>query len=82
MESSLQIKRSIGLVRGKSDKIDSQRIARYAQLHQKEAKLVRMTHPTLDRLSYLMRTRGNESNMQAGSGRDKEIIGQSGKKDA
>jgi transposase len=58
MESSLHIKRSMGLVRGKTDKIDAGRIARYAQLHQKEAHLVKMTHPTLDRLSYLMRLRG------------------------
>ena len=57
MESSLHIKRSMGLVRGKSDKIDAERIARFAYTHQKEAKLVKMTHPTLDRLQYLMRTR-------------------------
>ncbi len=57
MEGSLQIKRSMGLVRGKSDKIDSERIAKYARVHQQEAKLVKMTHPTLDRLGYLMRTR-------------------------
>ena len=57
MEGSLQIKRSMGLIRGKSDKIDSERIAHYGRVHQKEAKLVRMTHPTLDRLGYLMRTR-------------------------
>jgi len=57
MEGSLQIKRSMGLIRGKSDKIDSERIAHYGKVHQKEAKLVRMTHPTLDRLGYFMKTR-------------------------
>jgi len=57
MESSLHIKRSMGLVRGKTDKIDAERIARFAYTHQKEAKLIKMTHPTLDRLQYLMRTR-------------------------
>lgn len=57
VESSLQIKRSMGLVRGKSDKIDAYRIARYAMLHQREAKLVRMTGSSMDRLSYLMRMR-------------------------
>lgn len=57
MESSLHIKRSMGLVRGKTDKIDAERIAMFAYTHQKEAKLVKMTHPTLDRLQYLMRTR-------------------------
>ena len=32
MESALQIKRSLGLVRGKNDKIDAKRIAEYAYL--------------------------------------------------
>lgn len=58
VESSLQIKKSMGLVRGKSDKIDAYRIARYALLHQHEARLARMTRPSMDRLSYLMRMRG------------------------
>lgn len=57
MESSLHIKRSMGLVRGKSDKIDAARIARFAYLHQHEAKLVELSHPTLNRLQYLMRAR-------------------------
>lgn len=57
MESSLHIKRSMGLVRGKTDKIDAERIARFAYTHQKEAKIVKMIPPTLDRLQYLMRTR-------------------------
>ncbi len=57
LESSLHIKRSIGLVRGKSDKIDSERIARFAMIHQAEAKLVKLSHPTLERLQYLMRLR-------------------------
>jgi transposase len=57
MESSLHIKRSMGLVRGKSDKIDAERIAMFAYTHQKDAKLVQLTSSTLDRLQYLMRTR-------------------------
>ena len=57
LESSLHIKRSIGLVRGKSDKIDAERIARFAMVHQQQAKLVKLTHPTLQRLQYLMRLR-------------------------
>lgn len=57
LESSLHIKRSIGLARGKSDKIDAERIARFAMVHQQEAKLVKITHPTLERLQYLMRLR-------------------------
>ena len=57
LESSLHIKRSIGLVRGKNDKIDAERIARFAMFHQQDAKLVKLTHPTLQRLQYLMRLR-------------------------
>ena len=57
LESSLHIKRSIGLVRGKSDKIDSERIARFAMVHQRDAKLVKLTHPTLERLQNLKRLR-------------------------
>ena len=57
LESSLHIKRSMGIVRGKTDKIDAQRIARFACLHQQEAKLVQLTQPTLERLQYLMRAR-------------------------
>ncbi|WP_258105899.1 IS110 family transposase [Marinoscillum sp. MHG1-6] len=57
LESSLHIKRSIGLARGKSDKIDAERIARFALIHQQQAKLVKLSHPTLERLQYLMRLR-------------------------
>ena len=57
LESSLHIKRSSGLVRGKSDKIDAERIARFALFHQREAKLVKLTHPTLERLQNLKRLR-------------------------
>lgn len=53
LESSLHIKRSMGLARGKSDKIDAKRIARFAMVHQGEAKLVKLTHPTLERLQNL-----------------------------
>ena len=57
LESSLHIKRSIGLARGKSDKIDAERIARFAMVHQREAKLIKLTHPTLERLQNLKRLR-------------------------
>ena len=57
LESSLHIKRSSGLVRGKSDKIDAERIARFAMIHQREAKLVKLSHPTLERLQNLKRLR-------------------------
>lgn len=57
LESSLHIKRSMGLVRGKSDKIDAVRIANFAYDHQRDAKLVKLSHPTLNRLKDLMKTR-------------------------
>ena len=57
LESSLHIKRSIGLMRGKSDKIDAERIANFAYTHQHEAKLVKLSHPTLNLLKDLMKTR-------------------------
>lgn len=53
LESSLHIKRSSGLTRGKSDKIDAERIAKFAMVHQREAKLVELSHPTIERLQTL-----------------------------
>ena len=45
IENALAIKRSMGLVRGKSDKIDSMRIAEYAKEKQDKARLyVPLTH--------------------------------------
>lgn len=42
LESSLHIKRSMGLVRGKSDAIDAQRIARFAYTHQHQARIMNL----------------------------------------
>ncbi|WP_181309087.1 IS110 family transposase, partial [Rufibacter sp. XAAS-G3-1] len=58
MESALQIKRSIGMVRGKDDKVDAQRIARYALLHQLEAQCLSLSGVTLERLKDLQANRG------------------------
>ncbi|GAB3533389.1 IS110 family transposase [Pontibacter brevis] len=57
MESALQIKRSIGMVRGKDDKVDAQRIARYALLHQQEAQCLSLSGVTLERLKDLQANR-------------------------
>ena len=57
LESSLHLKRSMGLVRGKSDKIDSLRIARYAQANHHLAKLVSPSNGTLQRLKDLHSSR-------------------------
>lgn len=57
LESSLQIKRSQGLTRGKSDKIDAQRIARYAHVQQSKAKLLQISVLTLEKLKDLQSNR-------------------------
>ena len=56
--NALAIKRSIGLVRGKSDKIDAKRIAEYG--YEKKAKLIAETPVSseLQRLQLLYSTRG------------------------
>ena len=57
LESSLQIKRSQGLVRGKSDKIDAQRIARYANLFYERANILEVSTFTLEKLKDLQTNR-------------------------
>lgn len=57
LESSLQIKRSMGLLRGKSDKIDAQRIARYAHVHQGSAEILKIGVLTLEKLKDLQANR-------------------------
>jgi len=54
MESALHLKRSIGMTRGKSDKVDSYRIARYAMTNADRASLVSVASSTLQRLKDLM----------------------------
>jgi transposase len=82
LESSLHIKRSIGLARGKNDKIDAQRIARFAMTHQSEAKLVKLSHPTLERLQYLMRLRARLMKSKLSQERAIDEIGHFDKKAA
>jgi transposase len=57
LETPLQIKRSIGLARGKDDKIDSERIAKYAFLHQDKAMLVNLSGLTIEKLKDLQANR-------------------------
>lgn len=57
LEGSLQIKRSQGLVRGKSDKIDAQRIARYAHVYQGKAHIMEINVLTLEKLKDLQANR-------------------------
>lgn len=57
MESALQIKRSMGMARGKNDKVDSFRIARYAMTNQDQAICVTLASSTLQKLKDLMSNR-------------------------
>ena len=53
LEAALRIKESLGFSRGKSDKVDSYRIARYAYLHQDEARLWMPQREVVQRLAHL-----------------------------
>lgn len=53
MMSALEIKRSLGLVRGKDDKVDSKRIAEYAYLRKEKIKLTEIPSKNIQKLTQL-----------------------------
>lgn len=57
LESSLQIKKSLGFLRGKNDKIDAFRIAYYAEKYFDKARFVQSNNGTLQRLQDLLAAR-------------------------
>ena len=59
LESALRIKHSVGLQRGKNDKVDAERIAFYAYRNQDSVKLWQATRPVIKELKTLtaLRTR-------------------------
>ena len=57
MESALHLKRSMGMTRGKNDKVDSYRIARYAMTNSDKAVLMKLSSGTLQKLKDLMANR-------------------------
>ena len=57
LESSLQIKKSLGFLRGKNDKIDAHRIAYYAEKYADRARLVQPNNETLQKLQDLLAAR-------------------------
>jgi transposase len=57
LESAVKIKRSIGLVRGKSDKIDAGRIAHYAWEKRENATLWKPKREIIQKLAYLTTVR-------------------------
>lgn len=54
LENPIQIKRSMGLTRGKNDRIDAFRISKYAYLHQDKVKLWQPTRLVIQNLKLLM----------------------------
>jgi transposase len=54
IENALQIKRSIGLQRGKSDKADALAIARYAKTRRDQARLYKAPSQTIKTIKYLL----------------------------
>ena len=57
MESAIQIKRSLGLVRGKNDKIDAKRIAKYAYMRRDKLKLSKIPSKDIMRIEKLLSLR-------------------------
>jgi transposase len=57
VESALRLKRSLGLVRGKSDHLDSKNIARYALVHEKELVRYNAQRPPVMMLKKLLTLR-------------------------
>lgn len=54
IETALQIKRSMGMTRGKNDKIDSYRIAIYAHRFRDKANIYEIRRPELRKLKHLL----------------------------
>jgi|RhiMetdeSRZDD1v2_1073273.scaffolds.fasta_scaffold594576_1 transposase len=56
---ALQIKRSLGVIRGKNDKIDAQRIAEYGWLRKEQLKADQPCSESMERLKFLLNSRDN-----------------------
>lgn len=66
MVSGLQVKRSLGIQRGKNDRVDARRLAEYAQSHRQELKPQKLQSPHLIRLKYLLSMRSRLVRQRAG----------------
>ncbi len=66
MESALQIKRSLGLTRGKNDKIDAMRIAEYAYLRREQLKPFVLPSKNVLKLQKLLSLRERMVKQRAG----------------
>ena len=66
MINALQIKRSLGLVRGKNDKVDAKRIAEYAYLYREKLALTKMPSREMMQLQPLLALRDRLVRQRAG----------------
>ena len=57
LESSLQIKQAGGMQRGKTDKVDAQRIAQYAYRFRDQTRLWEPPREVIQKLAFLSATR-------------------------
>ncbi len=66
MENPIQIKRSMGLVRGKDDHVDSKRIADYAYMRKEKLKLTQLPSEELIKMQNLLAIRERMIRQKAG----------------
>ena len=85
MENPIQIKRSMGLVRGKDDHVDSQRIAEYAYMRKENLKLTELPSEELIKMQNLLAMRERmirqKAGYQASLGEYKRVLVQQQQKD-
>jgi transposase len=76
MESGVHIRKTLGLVRGKNDKVDSMRIAMYAYLNRHRIKTWRAPRKLIARLAALLsqRTRLNKAKKQLGTANQEQKL--------
>ena len=85
MENPIQIKRSMGLVRGKDDHVDSQRIAEYAYMRKENLKHTKLPSEELIKIQNLLAMRERmvrqKAGYQASLGEYKRVLVQQQQKD-
>ena len=85
MENPIQIKRSMGLVRGKDDCVDSKRIAEYAYMRKDKIKLTKLPSHELIKIQNLLSLRERmvkqKAGYQASLGEYKRVLVQQQEKD-
>jgi len=85
MENPIQIKRSMGMVRGKDDHIDSQRIAEYAYMRKENLKHTKLPSEELIKIQNLLAMRERmvrqKAGYQASLGEYKRVLVQQQQKD-